>query len=75
MSPRKDMNSFLTDDNDLKIFAESLPFAKSWQMVKGIEVEELFVELLDTSTPGANNITSTQNDIVPLVSSAGQLQQ
>lgn len=73
--PRKDMASINLSDADLKIFADSLPFAQSWQMVKGIEVEELFVELLDASSPGASTITATQTDIVPLIGSAGQLQQ
>ncbi len=73
--PRKDMAADNLADTDLKIFAESLPFAQSWQMVKGIEVNAAFEELLDLNSPSANNITQTQNDITPLVNSAGTLTQ
>ncbi len=73
--PRKDMASENLSDPDLKVFAESLPFAQSWQMVKGIEVNGIFEELLDLSSPTANNITQSQNDITPLVNSAGTLTQ
>lgn len=70
--PRKDMSTELENDNYLKIFNESLPHAKTWRQVKGIEVKKIFKELIEKGN-SQSSISSTENDVQILIESAGVL--
>ncbi len=61
--PRKDMSNELKNDPYLKVFNESLPYAESWSMSKGIEIYTEFIKLLNLQSISQNNIVSTNNAI------------
>jgi ABC-type glycerol-3-phosphate transport system substrate-binding protein len=71
--PRADMNQDLQADANLKVFNASLPFAVSWDMVKGLAVKQEFVKLINQGSANQSNIVSTQNAIQSLISNKGQL--
>lgn len=70
--PRKDMSTELVNDPDLAVFNESLPFAQSWYMGKGYQVQEEFLKLVSGSV-NQSNVTSTERNIQTIQDSAGQL--
>lgn len=71
--PRTDMSQDQQTDENLKVFNASLPFAQSWDMVKGLEVKKEFIKLLDQGTSSQSTIVSTQNAIQTLISNKGVL--
>ncbi len=71
--PRKDMLEELRDDQFLSVFNESVPFAQSWNMVKGIEVKSIFKELLDNTTINASAVSRAENQILDLITLKGIL--
>jgi len=66
--PRKDMQQLLQSDPDLQVFNNSLPYAKSWYMVKGIEVENAFNTLLNNSTIDISSVKQTSDNVQLLIS-------
>lgn len=71
--PRKDMSTELQNDEFLQVYNESIPFAKSWYMVKGLEVEAEFNKLIDASGTSQSQIAQTENAIQLLISNKGKL--
>jgi ABC-type glycerol-3-phosphate transport system substrate-binding protein len=71
--PRKDMNQLLQNDEYLKVFNESLPYAQTWYMIKGIEVKNLFKDLLNSSSTSQSQLVGTQSNVDILLESQGQL--
>ncbi len=70
--PRKDMATELQSDQYLKTFNESLPFAKTWYQVKGIEVRNRMKEAIDGGA-SQGTLTSAQDDVQQLINSKGNL--
>ncbi|BCX13913.1 MAG: hypothetical protein KatS3mg085_445 [Candidatus Dojkabacteria bacterium] len=70
--PRLDMSNELESDSYLKIYNESLPHAKTWRQVKGLQVKEIFKELIDKNA-SSSAISSAENDVQILIDSAGEL--
>jgi len=48
--PRKDMTTQQTGDANLGVYAKSLNYAKSWQMVDSIEIKTSFATILDSNS-------------------------
>ncbi len=71
--PRKDMAQLRQNDPDLQVFNESLPYAKSWYMVKGIEVKDEFLTLLGNTTITTSDIAVTENNIQTHITNRGKL--
>lgn len=71
--PRIDMAQDLQNDADLKIFNESLQFARTWDMVKGLEVKEEFNKLINQGTPSQSAAIQTQTSIQLLINNKGRL--
>lgn len=71
--PRKDMEDIYQDDAYLGIFNDSLKYAKSWYMVKGIEIRDAFNKLLNLTQLRANNITESILELEQIRLKKGQL--
>lgn len=71
--PRVDMLQELELDEFLRVFNDSVPFAESWKMIRGIEVREEFNKLLNTVSPNQNNIAQTNNAIQLILTLKGRL--
>jgi len=71
--PRKDMQQILQTDPDLSVFNASLPFARSWYMVKGIEVKGIFNTMLNTGTTDSTALAKAQNDVLAQMSNKGKI--
>ncbi|RMD77131.1 extracellular solute-binding protein [Candidatus Dojkabacteria bacterium] len=71
--PRLDMSDELKSDEYLKVFNESLRYAESWDMVKGLEVREEFDKLLNQALANQNNIAKTNNAIQLILTLKGKL--
>lgn len=71
--PRSDMADELRTDDYLKIYNESLPFLKSWYMVKGVDVEEAFNTVLDGTSISQSQVSSLEADIQTIISNKGKL--
>jgi multiple sugar transport system substrate-binding protein len=72
--PRKDMQNELQNDDFLKVYNKSLPFAQTWYMVKGIGVKEEFSKLLTSrSRISSSNLVETENNIKGLQALKGIL--
>lgn len=70
--PRSDMSQELAADQYLQVYNESLPYAQTWYQTKGIEVKEVFRELIDGSST-LSSIASAENDVQTLLDSAGEI--
>jgi ABC-type glycerol-3-phosphate transport system substrate-binding protein len=70
--PRIDMFSELENDSYLSVFNESLPHTKTWKQVKGLEVKEVFKNLIEKGS-SLSDISSAENSVQILVESAGLL--
>lgn len=70
--PRSDMSSELANDEYLKVYNESLPYAKTWYQVKGLEVRDIFNELIDEN-PTLSNVAKAENDVQTLIDSKGAI--
>ncbi len=69
--PRRDLQnelgSQLDEDDYLSVYNEALPFAKSWYIINGREVRELFKEVLGGSAGiSESTLTGLQEDILEL---------
>jgi multiple sugar transport system substrate-binding protein len=71
--PRIDMAEELKTDPYLKVFNESLFYAESWKMAKGIEIREEFNKLLNQPTANQNQIAQTNNAINLISTLKGKL--
>lgn len=70
--PRSDMKEELENDPYLNIFNDSLPFAKSWYMVKGLEVKKEFLSIINSSI-SSSSLESLQRSITTLFENKGRL--
>lgn len=71
--PRIDMTQDLELDEYLRIYNESIPYAESWRMIKGIEVREEFNKLLNATSTNQNAIAQTNNAIQLILTLKGKL--
>jgi len=72
---RKDMQDELQEDEYLRVYNQSLPFAQTWYMVKGDDVKALFKEMLDkSSTTNASGLADLEKKIKELLLLKGVLQ-
>lgn len=72
--PRKDMAQILQTDPDLAVFNASLPYAQSWYMVNGTNVEGEFAKILDTSTNvNQSQVTQLQSAVQTIITNKGQI--
>jgi hypothetical protein len=63
----------LQADSNLKVFNEALPFAQSWDMVKGAEVRKLFNDLINQAASSQSSLVQTQTDIQTLINNKGKI--
>lgn len=70
---RVDMNNYLLDDEYLKVYNESLPFADSWYVVKGRDVRNLFKEEFINLSVSSSKLSNLENDIKQLMALKGIL--
>lgn len=73
--PRQDMAEDLQGDEYLRIYNEALETSRSWFMVRGIEVVELFDEYLRSSSTSNSRLESLQGDVTNIINQKGQLPQ
>lgn len=73
--PRKDMSSELQNDTYLKAYNQSLPNAETWYMIKGIELKNIFIELLGTNNINTTSIKKAEDSIKELIVLRGILEQ
>ena len=61
--PRKDMNSELIGDEYLRVYNEGALNAKSWYMIKGLEINAAIDTLLSSKTISQAQLDKLQEDI------------
>lgn len=70
--PRKDMNTELSSDQYLRVYNEEILNAKSWYMIKGLDIEEELKTLINASSTSAGQIETAQRNIIELRTTQGQ---
>lgn len=73
--PRSDMSSELQNDEFLEAYNQSLPNAETWYMIKGIEVKDIFSELLSNNNINSTSITAAEESIKELIVLRGILEE
>lgn len=72
---RQDMADDLKADSYLQEYNEALPFAETWFMVKGREVQELFIDLLNQANTSTSDLAQLEEAIETLRAQGGVLTQ
>lgn len=71
--PRRDMSSELQNDEYLQVYNQMIPSARTWYMVKGLEIEAEFKKLINSGGTSQSQIAQIENAIQILINNKGQL--
>lgn len=71
--PRADMEEDLAGDEYLRVFNNSARNTRSWYMVKGLEIKDIFDEMINANSASQNIIERAESDIIEAQSTQGML--